>query len=268
MTDLIVDGNSLYARSWFAVSKDAPNPEAAASLVLTTVLKLLTTDRIGVPFHRTLFCWDGHQNIRKNRQPKPPEYHATLNSVREILSLLLGTAHAIPARHEGDDAVATAIFRSPPENKIYIVSGDKDLTQLVGGNVRYYCLNNKAVLSHSFITTKWHIKQPNQVSIALAILGDRVDNIPGIHGWGPKKVKTLFKQVTEDMPFEQALETIEAQIPDDKREEFYSSLEAILLDPNVPDVPEPSPLVYAKSDVVEALSMPEVALAYEYLARR
>lgn len=235
--------------------------------MLTTVLSILevTPNRIGVPFDRTLFCWDGKNKKDKQRSPKPQEYYTTLESCREALTLLLDTAHAQPDTFEGDDAVATAVFRDTGD--VYVVSGDKDLTQLVGRNVRYYCLNNKSVLSEPFITEKWHIKQPNQVSIALAVIGDSVDRIPGIRGWGPKKVKSLFEKVTPDMDYAAALAAVEAQIPEDKLQSFYESLEAVLLNPGVPDVPEPRQLVFAEPEVVAALELPAVMAAYERTVR-
>jgi DNA polymerase-1 len=172
---------------------------------------------------------------------KPPEYHEGKAMLQEDLVKLIGTNHAMPPAHEADDAVATAVEKSTADD-IYIVSGDKDLMQLQCDSVHYFCLNNKGLLSRPFILNKFGVKHPRQIAIAQAVLGDKIDNIPGIKGWGPKKVKTLFEAVTAEMTFVEALDAIERQIPDEHIEVFYASLERTLLDPTLTGLPEPAPL--------------------------
>ena len=89
------------------------------------------------------------------------------------------------------------------------------------------------------ILQRWKIKRPIQLAIALAIQGDSSDNISGIKGWGPKKVEKLFESVTPDMEFEAALSAIVSQIPENKQEEFFESLDLTLLDCDIPGVPSP-----------------------------
>jgi DNA polymerase-1 len=252
MTDLIIDGNSLYAKAWYATSKDFIDANAVLRSSLQTVFSLINkdVDRIGERIDRTLFCWDGeHGRDKGQRQEKPKQYYDTRVLLQELLSTLIGTAHAIPPRHEADDAVAAAVAQSEAE-EIYVVSGDKDLMQLHSDHVHYYCLNTQALLSRSFVTTKFGVKHPRQIAIAQAILGDRIDNIPGIRGWGPAKVKTIFKTVTEDMDFQQALAEVEAQIPEKFIDDFYASLERTLLDPTLEGLPTPAPLKLMTIDEV------------------
>jgi len=244
---MIVDGNSLFARSWFAAQRVEPDPPEALRIAVTTVLLLLNpnTNRIGFNFDRTLFCWDGAHKPDKGRTEKPPSYHPTKELLKEILTFLLGTTHAEHPHYEGDDVVATAVYASKA-NHIYVVSGDKDLQQLViGERIHYYCLNNKAVLSTAFINQRWHIKRPSQVAVALAIIGDPVDNIKGIRGWGPKKVQRLFEDISPDMDLEHVVQNIDAKIPEEHKAAFYDSLERTLLNYSVPGVPEPAPLALA-----------------------
>jgi len=269
MINLVVDGNSIYARSWFAAERDSgtPDPAKAILFTLTTVFNLLNPDAnlLGHLFDRTLFAWDSQQNKSKHRAEKPVSYHDTKELLIDMLTALLGSSHYWHDDYEGDDVVATAVFASDPNDTVYVVSGDKDLMMLQGGNCEYYCLNTKAVLSRGFIQNKFNVKRPSQVSLALAILGDKVDNIPGIKGWGPKKVRKLFELVTPKMNFEQALQTIDAQVPQVFRQVFYESLERVLLKTDVPGVPPPAPLVLADPELVNDWDMPQVALRYQVL---
>ncbi len=256
MTDLIFDGNSVYARAWFAATKIVPDVDAAVRASLMTVMSLLNvhSDKIGEKADRLLFCWDGSHNPDKQREPKPPEYHETRKIVVDALSIILGAPHAETETDEADDLIATAVQRSEAEN-IYIVSGDKDLCQLQGGNIHYYCLNKKCVTPRSMILEKWGVKHPSQVSIALAIIGDRVDNIPGIHKWGPAKVKKLFEKVRTEMDFGEAFDVIDAQIPEEHKEAFYSSFMRTALNSNVEGVPSPGPLQFADPATVSGLGI-------------
>lgn len=245
MTDVIIDGNSLYARAWYATCRDFIDVNSALRSALQTVFSLLNRDvqRLGARIDRTLFCWDGEHGRDKGdqRQEKPPAYHEGRAIIQEVVTYLLGTAHAIPPAHEADDAVATAVERSPAD-EIYVVSGDKDLMQLQCDSVNYFCLNAKALLSRTYINTKFGVKHPRQIAIAQAVLGDKIDNIPGIKGWGPKKVKSLFDAVTPEMSFMEALEAVERQIPDCHLQAFYDSLDRTLLDMTLEGLPEPAPL--------------------------
>ncbi len=267
MTDLIFDANSVFARSYFACGEAAATGMGAVRASLITVLSLIDKrgNRIGEHINRTLFCWDGENRRDKKREPKPQGYYDLREEFMEALTVLFGTVHAKHECFEADDVVATACYEST-ERQVYVVSGDKDLQQLHGGNVSYYCLNRKALLTKSAINARWNVKRPSQVALALAIIGDKVDDIPGIPKWGPAKVKKVFEAVTEDMEFDAAFSAVDAQIPDRLKDSFYSSLELILLNTQVPNVPKPVELVFAESGDVAALRIPQFCGAYEKIA--
>jgi len=262
MIDLVVDGNSLFARSWYAAKED---PEQALQYALTTILTLLNPNynRIGINFDRTLFAWDAKRNEKKDRDPKPAIYTETCNLLKDVFMYTLSTANVEKEGFEADDIVATVVYAAGPKDTVYVVSADKDLMQLQGGNCHFYCLHTKGVLSQAFINAKFHIKHPSQIPISLAIIGDGVDNIPGIRGWGPKKSDKLFEAVKPKMDFEQALSAITAQIPEDKQDEFYASLERTLLNMYVPDVPKPLEIRMASLEEFLVLDMPKVEFRYK-----
>jgi len=260
MTDLIVDGNSLYARAYYAVAyaqrsgSKMARPADAMKACMATALSLIDplSDRLGERIDRTLFAWDGEggQGISdKGRDPKPSNYHETREIVMGMLEAVLDTANAVANRCEGDDVVCSAVYKSKADI-IFVASGDKDLQQLQGGRVQFFCLNQKSLLTSRAINNKWHIKHPSQLAIALAILGDKTDAISGLYGYGPVKVKKLFEKVTEDMSFEAAFEAILAQLPHSLHLQFTDCLDRTLLHMEV-DVPEPRPLQLGDPKLLE-----------------
>lgn len=259
MTDLIVDANSLYARAWYGCKED---PWETVKRCVNDTLMIVNPQRMGEPINRTLFCWDGGQKRPKERAERPPEYDGTKPQVKHALEALLGTQNVRIEGYEADDVIATAAFASPSDH-VVVASGDKDLHQLQGGAVSYYSLSDHGFISTREIMTRWHVKRPSQVAIALAIQGDTVDKIPGIRGWGKKKVEKLFETVKSNMSFDVVLKTVEAQIPKSKIDEFYESLELTLLNSSVPDVPEPAPLTFAPHGMLFKLGLEECSRFYE-----
>ena len=204
-----------------------------------------------------LICWDGAKKKNdKRREPKPPEYYAALGMFQDAVTRLLGGAH-VTCESEADDGVATAAVRSSakPGHVAIVVSGDKDLHQLQLPMRRLvYCLNDKMILPASSICRRWGVKKPSQMSIALAIIGDRADLIPGMRKWGPAKVKELFKSVTATMSLEDALNAIVDQIPADRQVEFYENFDLTLLHPDLEGIPDPEPIKFATPEMVMAFS--------------
>lgn len=273
-TDLIIDGNSLWARAWYATLGD-PEETAPVQAGLLSVLSLLSpgSQRLGDRVDRMLVAWDGANRRDKQREPKPESYYAAKKTFHGCLDLLFSTAHAMSDAHEADDVIATAVQHSKEAgNLIFVASGDKDLQQLAGANVHIFSLNEKVLLSLRAIRERWQVKQPEQVALALAIIGDKVDRIPGVRGWGPKKAKKLFEAVTPSMDLEQALDALLAQIPEDRQLDFLTSLDLTLLRRDLPNIPEPAPVAPIEPTIVEGLNLPKVTEAYlrfyrHYLAR-
>src|SRR3546814_16298073 len=87
-TDLICDGNSLYARAWYAtVRDDFIDANDVLRSSLQTVFSLINpdVDRIGDRINRTLFCWDGaHSRDKGDRKVKPPEYPECREILKEL----------------------------------------------------------------------------------------------------------------------------------------------------------------------------------------
>lgn len=260
MNDLIVDGNSFYARTWFAHQSAEEDlgivSERTLNTAMTTFLSLLDPNcsRIGKHLDRTFWGWDGEvkKTDKSDRKEKPNAYYDTMKLFADDLEDLFGCKNVTLHDYEADDVVATAAFQSKADD-VYVVSGDKDLTQLMCEGIHYYDLNTKCLLTRKDVCLRWRVKQPNQVALALAIVGDSIDNISGIKGWGPKKSEALFKSVKESMNFEESFATILRQVPENKRPEFLESLEATLLDTEIEAVTNPNPITLAEPNVIDEM---------------
>lgn len=261
MTDLIFDTSSPYAAGYYAtlgkgiVDADG-RPAGGISATLQTILSLMDrhNEKIGTRIDRMLFAWDGRSKNDKGRARKPPEYYSEMSMLRDIIGTVFGTVHGINEEAEGEDIVATAALRSTAD-RVIVVSSDKDTFQLHGGKIEIYSPHEKSLLPRHFITKKFGVKRPSQVCIALAILGDKADNIAGIHGWGPGKVAKLFSKVTDDMDLETCLKVIFEQIPEELRDGFLRDLDLTILDSGIPGIPEPAPIKLAEPDVVRDLGI-------------
>jgi len=250
------------------MAKPDGSPQDAIRATLCTVLSLLNVnnDRLGDKVDRLLFGWDGEEKRDKGRAAKPPEYHHTRQTLIDYLTFLFNPTHISVRHFEADDVVATA-SRQSDADAIYVASGDKDLQQLAAINVHYYCLNKKCILSLRAIRDRWGIKDPKQVAIALAIIGDKVDGIQGIRGWGPKTTRKLFEAVPNNANLNEAFLAIEAQIPARLRERFYADLDLTLLNNAVPGVPPAAPIQMPPIKSVLELQLPQFMEYYRPVFR-
>lgn len=97
---------------------------------------------------------------------------------------------------EGDDLIAYYIKNRQPNEKIIIVSGDRDLTQLISDDVMVYVLDMKEFI-HKGNHTKKMGYPPENVLIKKMLCGDTSDNIKGIKGIGEKTFFDLFPSARE-----------------------------------------------------------------------
>jgi 5'-3' exonuclease len=224
--DIVIDASSLYARAFFAAQRSGTDPVIAG---LRSFLGLINRTKAT----RAIFCWDGKSKSEKVRGEKPEGYDDHRASFQDNIDWLWSCPQIRSLDHEADDLVATVVYSDLISQEVYVVSGDKDLQQLMDCRkdrvVGYYCLNKKRLLTTEEVVEKWTIKRPSHIAVALAILGDPVDGISGIKGWGPSKVAKLFEAVPHGSTFEEAVLAIDDQIPEPLKQTFYDCLEATIL---------------------------------------
>ena len=122
-------------------------------------------------------------------------FHRQRNRLQKYLEELF-VRQVMVDKIEGDDLIAYYCNNKKESDKIYIVSGDRDLTQLLGNNICLYVLVLK-----EFVTAENHKKilgiPHKNVLLKKIICGDASDNIKGIKGVGEKTLLTLFPEISE-----------------------------------------------------------------------
>lgn len=107
---------------------------------------------------------------------------------------------------EGDDLIAYYIKNKKPNEKIIIISGDRDLTQLISDDVMIYILDLKQYV-HKGNHTKVIGYPSENVLVKKILCGDTSDNIKGIKGLGESTLFKLFpKMLTEKMGLDEVIE--------------------------------------------------------------
>ena len=100
--------------------------------------------------------------------------------------------------YEADDIIGTFSKSIDSQvNHTYIVSGDKDLMQLVNSSISVFSLGNKfkptTIYNRQKVIEKWNLP-PDKIVDYLALVGDASDNIPGVEGVGPKTAVKLLNE--------------------------------------------------------------------------
>ncbi len=130
-------------------------------------------------------------DYKANRGAPPEELIPQFDLCRELTAHMGIATVAVPG-FEADDLIATLTTRLlAAGHEVVIVSGDKDLAQLVGPCVKVYDLARDDWWDESRVPLKMGVS-PGQVGDLLALTGDQADNIPGVRGVGPKAACALL----------------------------------------------------------------------------
>lgn len=139
-----------------------------------------------------------YADYKANRQAMPEDIAISIPYIKEILQAM----HIPILEYEGyeaDDVIGTIAKKAEKDGyQVFMVTPDKDFGQLVSQNIKIYKLpfrgNPEQILGENEIKAKWEIENVEQVKDILGLMGDSVDNIPGIKGVGEKTAIKLLKE--------------------------------------------------------------------------
>jgi len=200
---LIVDGHAYAYRAFHAI-RELRGPAGQPTNAIYGFVKMLEKMRLVVQPTHLMVVWDG--GLSAERLAALPEYKAQRPEMPvdlrpqmdEIFSYLAaaGVASNRGAGVEADDYIACLARRAAEKNwNVVIASADKDFMQLVSARIGLLNPNDKTgmIWGREQVRAKTGVA-PEQVADWLALMGDAVDNIPGVPGVGPKTAAELVKQ--------------------------------------------------------------------------
>jgi DNA polymerase-1 len=204
-TLLLVDGSSYLYRAFHALP-DLRNkrgePTAAIYGVLNMLRKLQKETRADYSAcvfdaKGKTFRDDMYAEYKATRAPMPDDLGVQIEPLHEILTAMgwpLLTIEGV----EADDVIATLACAAERQGiEVVIATGDKDLAQLVCPHIRIENANprtgEREVLDEAGVERKFGVK-PDRITDYLALIGDSVDNIPGVDKVGPKTAAKWLAQ--------------------------------------------------------------------------
>jgi DNA polymerase-1 len=200
---LIVDGHCYAYRAFFGMGS-LHSPTGQPTNAIYGFIRMLGKLQERLKPSHVLVVWDGGlAEHRTNLLPEYKEQRAEMPAdMRVQLDQIVEYLHAARVASwvqdgcEADDFIAAAALQSVAAGvPVVIASSDKDFMQLVSEQVKLHVPHDKseALWDINQVMLKTGVK-PTQIVDWLSLVGDTVDNIPGVRGVGPKTATDLLRQ--------------------------------------------------------------------------
>jgi len=199
----LIDGNSYCYRAFYAIrelrnSKGKPtNAVYGFILMLKKLLEKEKPAYLAVAFDMKgpTFRHEQFGDYKVHRRPMPDDLISQMGLIKETIA-----AYNIPIFEkqgfEADDILATIAKKvSEQDIDVYIVTGDKDMLQIVDKNIMVYSTNKDGLVYDSEkVKERFSGLGPGNITDFIALAGDATDNIPGVRGIGEKTAVELIKE--------------------------------------------------------------------------
>ncbi len=198
---ILIDGSSYFFRAFHALpplTNSKGQPTGAIYGVANMIKKLIKDyqpQELAVVFDAKgkTFRDEWYPEYKAHRAPMPPELSSQFHPLIQVIEAM-GLPLLIIDGVEADDVIGT-LARQATEQQIPVIisTGDKDMAQLVNEHITLINTMSNYVMDTNGVMEKFGIS-PEQIIDYLTLVGDSVDNIPGVSKCGPK---TAVKWLTE-----------------------------------------------------------------------
>jgi len=250
----LIDGSSLIYKGFYAIrnlTRSNGDPVNALYGLSRMMIKLLK-DKIKIGDNvvfvmdksRKTFRSEMYPEYKANRQAMPEDLRFQMQYIEKLMNSM-GIKCSSMDNYEADDIIATMAVQNHNDfDSVFIVSGDKDLLQLIEENV-YILRTEKGVTDivkydSQKVQDKYNLS-PAQILDYLSIVGDKSDNVPGVKGIGDKGAVALLNKYPTLEKIYDNLDNISGKTKEklfDSKEVAFLSKKLITLCSSVPDLPE------------------------------
>jgi len=207
-TLFLIDGHAMVYRAHYALinrplmNSKGLNVSAINGFVRSVweIIKNRKPTHIGVVFDPSgpTFRTEKYIEYKAQRDAQPEDISIAIPIIIDIMKAMNIPVEVID-NFEADDVIGTLSKKAEKEGfTVYMVSPDKDFAQLVSENIYQYKParfgNDIEIVGIPEVLRKWNIKRIDQVIDMLGLVGDSVDNIPGLPGIGPKTAEKLLAE--------------------------------------------------------------------------
>lgn len=199
---ILVDGSSYLFRAYHALpalTNSKGLNTGAAKGVIGMIRKLVADyagDQVVVIFDAKgpTFRNEIYSEYKANRPPMPDELREQIEPIHQTIRAM-GLPLICIGGVEADDVIGTlSIQAAAQQREVVISTGDKDMAQLVNDHVTLINTMNNTTMDHDGVVAKFGVP-PNLIIDLLALMGDKVDNIPGVAGVGEKTATALLQHL-------------------------------------------------------------------------
>lgn len=198
---LLIDAHGYLHRAYHALpplctSKGEPiNAILGFARMLLKLLREQKPDFVGVCFDAPgkTFRHEIFTDYKATRKETDLELKSQFPLSRELVDAMGLEKFELPG-YEADDLIATAALRAAAQNmEVIIVSGDKDILQLVSPQIKVFNESKKILFDAEEVIRKWGVR-PEKIVELFTLIGDSADNVPGVPGIGEKTASKLLQQ--------------------------------------------------------------------------
>lgn len=199
---ILIDGSSYLYRAFHAYPGTMSNGEIPTNAIygvvnmIRSMMRQFASDRMAVIFDAKgkTFRDEMYDQYKAHRPPMPDELRCQVEPLHQVIRAMGLPLLAIEGV-EADDVIGTlARQASQAGMPVLISTGDKDMAQLVDDNITLINTMTNVVLDREGVIEKFGIP-PELIIDYLALMGDKVDNIPGVPGVGEKTATALLQGI-------------------------------------------------------------------------
>ncbi|MDN2653219.1 DNA polymerase I [Vibrio parahaemolyticus] len=199
---ILIDGSSYLYRAFHAYPGTMSNGEIPTNAVygvvnmLRSMMRQFASERIAVVFDAKgkTFRDEMYSEYKANRPPMPDDLRCQIEPLHNVIRAMGLPLICVPGV-EADDVIGTLAHQASQQGMPVLIStGDKDMAQLVDDNITLINTMTNVVMDREGVVEKFGIP-PELIIDYLALMGDKVDNIPGVPGVGDKTATALLQGI-------------------------------------------------------------------------